>query len=56
MIEVGENAHGELRLDAAGRDEVIEGVGEGKTDAVESSQYACYLPSLWAVSAYEELR
>lgn len=32
LVEVLEDAHGELRLDAAGGDEVVESVGKGETD------------------------
>lgn len=41
LVEVLENAHGQLRLDAARGDQVIEGVGEGETDAVRCDQYLC---------------
>lgn len=36
LVEVLENAHCELRLDAARRDQVIEGVGKRETNTVRS--------------------
>jgi hypothetical protein len=42
-IEVGQDLHRQLRVDAGVRDEVIEGVCESGTDAVQSARGACLL-------------
>ena len=42
-IEVGQNLHRQLRVDAGVRDEVIKGVCESGTDAVQRARGACLL-------------
>ena len=43
LVEVGHDAHGKLRLDSAGGDQVVEGVSEGESNSVVVSEISMCL-------------
>lgn len=51
LVEIGHDAHGELWLDAAAADQVVERVGESDTDACTTVQL---VEALWLRCCHRE--